>query len=215
VTARAVVARRPVPAGATVAVASALAVLTVGACTSSSTQTAYTPYEGIDVPSSLATAGVGCGLDSGIAYYAAILTRAADPDAGAVSCTPFPDLNVVPLTAASFVACFTASAVFELDAGGPQDPQDVWVLGYAGGAPSNVPCTDPTCPLVIDSVRTLFGDQANPATRATITLKCRAVPELSQHPQAFGCIPCPPGAGSSVDGAAAAPDGATDSSSTD
>jgi hypothetical protein len=204
-TARARIARCLVFAGAVVAAAGALA---LAGCTSGSTQTAYTPYEGIDVPSSLATAGVGCGLDSGIAYYAAILTPAADPDAGVASCTPFPDLKVVPVTAASFVACFTASAVFELDAGGL--PQDVWLLGYAGAAPSNVACTEPTCPLQSDAVETLFSDQADPATRAAISLKCRAIPELSQHPQAFGCIPCPFDAGSSVDGAAPVPDAASD-----
>jgi hypothetical protein len=193
VTRRAKAARRWIVAGVT-SIALAGAVVAVG-CASTSTQTAYTPYEGIDVPSSLVTAGVGCGVDAGIAYYATTLSPAAGgPPA---TCTGLPDPTTV--IAASFVACFTTSAVFTVDAA---QPLDVWVFGYAGGAPASVPCTDPTCVLSTSSdtaapsdVRTLIADQADPATQATITLKCQADPELSQHPEAFNCVRCAPDGG--------------------
>jgi hypothetical protein len=208
------------------AVAAAAGSVAIAACESSSTATAYTPYQGIDVPSSLVTNGVGCSADAGILYFATVLANqavlpdgAAAPSDGAASlpgtdagCGPLPAASDIVPGAASIVACFTANASFELD--GSSAPLDVWLFGYAGGTPANVACTDPTCPLSADGVATLFADQVDPATRATRTLKCSAVPELSQHPEAHGCIECAvpeTDASASADGDAAdAADASTD-----
>jgi hypothetical protein len=196
--------RRTAWVGVALAVVAGAGAAILTACETSSNATAYTPYEGIDVPTSLVTTGVGCGLDSGIAYFATVLAHspatladgaaaptdgaAATPDANG-GCGAFPEPAAIIPGAASVVACFTASASFELDASGPLD---VWLFGYEGAMPANVGCTDPTCPLTTDAgVPTLFADQVDPATRAIRTLKCTANPELSQHPQAYGCIECP------------------------
>ncbi|MCL2450428.1 MAG: hypothetical protein FWD17_15885 [Polyangiaceae bacterium] len=166
----------------------------MGACSPSSTATPYTPYTGVDVPASLVTGGAGCGSDAGIAYFATVIVPSAG-DAGVdgaadAGCGELPEASAA--LAASFVACFAGNASFQLQAAGPVD---VWVFGYAGATPGNVSCTEPTCPLPKDPdgggiIGTLLADQADPATRATRTLKCMADPEPNQHPQAFGCIEC-------------------------
>lgn len=163
--------RRTAWAAVALAVLAGAAAAILSACETSSNATAYTPYEGIDVPTSLVTNGVGCGLDSGIAYFATVLANspatladgaaaptdgaAATPDANG-GCGAFPEPAAIIPGAASVVACFTASASFELDASGPLE---VWLFGYEGAMPANVGCTDPTCPLTTDAgVATLFAD---------------------------------------------------------
>jgi hypothetical protein len=184
------------------AFAAAVGAVAIAACEPSSNATAYTPYQGIDVPSSLVTNGVGCsGGDAGISYFATVLANQAVLPDGALApaddasppgtdagCGALPAATDLVPGAASIVACFTANASFELD--GAPGPLDVWLFGYAGGTPANVACTDPTCPLSADGVATLFADQLDPATRATRTFKCAATPEVSQHPEAHGCIEC-------------------------
>jgi hypothetical protein len=208
VTTRAALGRRAVAGACAIAIAAVAAF----ACNSTSTATAYTPYQGVDVPSSLITRGVGCGVDAGIAYFAAVLAPKQGADGGIEAgedggaeggCGSLPDpANVV---AGSFVACFTPSAVFQL---GTSGPLDVWLFGYSGGTPPNVSCTDPTCPLPSGSIATLLADQGSVATRATRTLRCLVDPELSQHPEAFGCIECPAGSAdaSAPEADASAPD---------
>jgi hypothetical protein len=200
------VARVPTPRSRRVfaagAAAAAVGVAGVLACTGSVTSTPYTPYQGVDVPSSLATKGVGCGLDSGIAYFAAVLATPPPGEDAAIDsgCPALPDPSAVQI--ASFAACFTPAATFEqLDASGPVD---VWIFAYAGATPANVSCTDPTCPLGPTQWQQLLKDQATPATQAFRTLKCTATPESGQHTQAFGCVECATAnldAGAALDGA--------------
>jgi hypothetical protein len=84
------------------------------------------------------------------------------------------------------------------------------VLSYPGLPPSNVACTDPSCAITPGSspeLVALLADQASAATRAAQTLKCTAIPETNQHPDAYGCLPCSGASAGSTGGADAGDDG--------
>jgi hypothetical protein len=160
----------------------ALGAAALAACTTSTAATTYTPYTGVDVPTSAVTAGVGCASadsDGGIDHYIAFLAPASD--AG----TPL-DVNPKTLLAAGSFACFTPNGVFEnVDASATFD---VWIFAFPPGLPSGVPCDAGTCALnAADAWGRIVYDVVDAGEQPTVVLRCTAVAESGAHPAAYGC----------------------------
>ncbi len=176
--------------------ASVTAVSAVCGCDTSTTPLPYTPYTGIDVPTSAITNGVGCGPDT-IDHYAVLITPQLD--AGAL-----PEASSV--IAAAIFACYVPVGVFEnLDGGAFA----VWMFGFPAGVPADVPCAAGTCALSPAGVSLLLADVGRGL--ATRTVLCTADQESGQHSPAYNChTPLGnPTAPSGTDGAAEAAADAT------
>lgn len=143
----------------------------------SSTTLAYTPYPGVDVPSSVVVAGIGCGAAPGQVFrYAVVL---GDPsDASSPSLAPLPD--GAPPVYASVFSCFTNGAFAGVSTSpGGGATVELWIYAYDEAdfeaAQATVPdfdCGNPTCPLSADAgVPSLLQAPSTYVTTCTATLE--------------------------------------------
>ncbi len=142
-------------AGTGVRTLSALLFLFGSGC-GQSTTLPYTPYSGVEIPSSDVVAGVGCGAAPGQVFgYAAVL---GDPsDASSPSLTPLPD--GAPPVYASVFSCFTDGAFSGVSTSpGGGATVELWIYAYdeakfeaAQATVADFNCGNPTCPLSVDA----------------------------------------------------------------